>query len=67
MAGFLFVRGLQRILWERGLPAIEATRSVRYTALSFIASKLSSHRESRYLQEPGLPAIEATRSVRYTA
>jgi succinate dehydrogenase/fumarate reductase cytochrome b subunit len=32
-----------RTLWERGLPAIQAPRFIRYTALSFIAGKPRSY------------------------
>jgi len=44
-------------LWERCLPAIRATRSIRRTASSFIASKLAPTGERRNLLERGLPAM----------
>jgi len=52
-------------LWERCLPAIRATRSIRRTASSFIASKLAPTGERRNLLERGLPAMQSTRSSNY--
>ena len=60
-----------RNLWERCLPAIGATRFLRYTASSFIASKVERHPGRSYRDlgrplEPGLPANQATRSTAST-
>jgi len=52
-------------LCERCLPAIRATRSIRRTASSFIASKLAPTGERRNLLERGLPAMQSTRSSNY--
>jgi hypothetical protein len=52
--------------FERGLPANQATRWPRHTALSLFASKLGAYRFSGPL-ERGLPANQTARWPRHTA